>query len=715
MASPSVIIKEEDRSTLVKSASRGISVIVLDAEIGPVDTLVEISSEADLVTIFGEPNDFNYEAWFAISTMLSYGEIVGVIRPSLVDSDYNLTNANVQKPTRTESRTYDDNLIIRNLDEFNLLEPKEFLFASRTPGSKYNDIVVSVVDHGADQEIIFTNAISSLNPGDIVKNSSDVVGIIYSVETSTRFKITLFDSTNRFQSGEVLYDQDGDVIDTISSISIERVYETLDCVPGLKWSSFSSQPGTSEYASRRYSKFDEFHIVITKEGQVLEKFLHVSKATDCRSVDGSSLYWRDVINQSSKYVYAGDDSLVVYDETLPGIYRCVTRAGTTEIVFSNAVITRNGLVYWNNNTTPFSEVVYYQTNDNNIICGNIDSECRENYFSLFRNLANPYAGQPVFNYRLLGGTNYNYTDPNLIHLQCVDAYEVFSDRNIFGEINFILPGKISSDSVSKLIQIVEQRKDCLTVSSPSRDAVINNDFSWMKVDRILSFFRTLPVSSYAIFDSGYKKIYDKFNDVYRTVPCAADVAGLCVRTSRTNEDWFSPAGYIRGILNNASELPFSPTRSEAFRLYKIGINPIVKFKGVGTVLFGDKTSKLSRSAFQFIGVRRLFIQIEREIEKLSKFFLFEINDSNTRDSYTSAIDGYLRGIQGKRGLYDFKIVCDESNNDFEVIDRNGLNVDIFINPSKTINCIEIRFNVTNTGVSFDEYDSAVGSECDNPM
>jgi phage tail sheath protein FI len=205
-----------------------------------------------------------------------------------------------------------------------------------------------------------------------------------------------------------------------------------------------------------------------------------------------------------------------------------------------------------------------------------------------------------------------------------------------------------------------------------------------------------------MFDSGYKYIYDKYNDVYRYVPCAADVAGLCVSTSNNSETWFSPAGYNRGQVRNATKLAYSPKQAERDRLYTDRINPIVAFPGQGIVLFGDKTALASPSAFDRINVRRLFVELEKNIANFSKYQLFEINDELTRSGFRSAIEPYLRGVQGRRGIYDFLVVCDTTNNTPDVIDRNELVAEIFIKPARTINYITITFVATRTGVSFNE-------------
>jgi phage tail sheath protein FI len=218
----------------------------------------------------------------------------------------------------------------------------------------------------------------------------------------------------------------------------------------------------------------------------------------------------------------------------------------------------------------------------------------------------------------------------------------------------------------------------------------------------IDFFANVTRSSFAILDSGYKYIYDKYNQKYRFVPCAADVAGLCISTTINSETWFSPAGYNRGNLRNATKLAYSPKQSERDRLYNSAINPIVSFPGQGIVLFGDKTSLNSTSAFGRINVRRLFIEIERNVARFAKFQLFEINDEVTRSSFKSAVEPYLRGVQGRRGIYNFLVVCDETNNTPDVIDRNEFNAEIYIQPARSINFITITFVATRTGISFGE-------------
>jgi len=252
-----------------------------------------------------------------------------------------------------------------------------------------------------------------------------------------------------------------------------------------------------------------------------------------------------------------------------------------------------------------------------------------------------------------------------------------------------------------ITNIAEVRKDCVVFISPESTDVVNNIGS--EATAVTGFRDTLPSSSYAVMDSGYKYQYDRFNDVFRYVPLNGDTAGLCVRTDFVADPFFSPAGFNRGQVKGVTKLPFSPRATERDILYKKGVNPVVTFPGNGTVLFGDKTLLAKPSAFDRINVRRLFIVLEKSIATAAKFQLFEFNDTFTRAQFRNLVEPFLRDIQGRRGITDFKVVCDEStNNTGEVIDRNEFVADIFIKPARSINFIQLNFVATRTGISFDE-------------
>ena len=272
------------------------------------------------------------------------------------------------------------------------------------------------------------------------------------------------------------------------------------------------------------------------------------------------------------------------------------------------------------------------------------------------------------------------------------------------DVSFILTGEGNqTKAVHAINNIAEVRKDCIAVISPRRSDVVNNiGYVGKSTDDSITFRNLLPSSSYAVLDSGYKYMYDKYNDLYRYVPLNGDTAGLMVRTDSERDPWFSPAGFNRGQVKNVIKLSTNPTKAERDQLYKNGINPVVTFPGQGTVLFGDKTLLSKPSAFDRINVRRLFITLEKAISTAAKFTLFEFNDEFTRAQFRNLVEPFLRDVQGRRGIYDFRVICDETNNTPEVIDRNEFVGDIYIKPARSINFIQLNFVAVRTGVEFSE-------------
>jgi phage tail sheath protein FI len=293
----------------------------------------------------------------------------------------------------------------------------------------------------------------------------------------------------------------------------------------------------------------------------------------------------------------------------------------------------------------------------------------------------------------------------------VDASNIYNALDLFQsaediDVSLILQGKaIGGDRGQQLANyivdnICEKRKDCVAFISPNYDSVINN--LYQEADDVIAFRNSVTNSSYAVLDSGYKYMYDRYNDVYRWVPLNGDVAGLCARTDNTNDPWYSPAGYNRGVIKNVARLAYNPSKAERDSLYKSDVNPVINIPGSGTILYGDKTLLGKPSAFDRINVRRLFIVLEKAISLAAKFTLFEFNDSFTRTQFRNLIEPYLRDVQGRRGIYDFKVVCDETNNTPEVIDSNQFVGDIYIKPARSINFIQLNFIAVRSGVSFNE-------------
>jgi phage tail sheath protein FI len=285
--------------------------------------------------------------------------------------------------------------------------------------------------------------------------------------------------------------------------------------------------------------------------------------------------------------------------------------------------------------------------------------------------------------------------------QKLTAYQKFQDAETV-DVSLIMAGDGDATHIDNLITIAENRKDAVVFASPERSDVVNVADDNTAKDNVIAFFNGIRSSSYVTFDSGYKYAYDRYNDVYRFVPLNGDVAGLCARTDLIADSWFSPAGLNRGIVRGAIKLAFNPTKTQRDELYRARVNPVATFPGQGTVLFGDKTGLTAPSAFDRINVRRLFITLEKAISTASKFQLFEFNDEFTRANFRNIVEPFLREVQGRRGITDFLVVCDETNNTGDVIDRNEFVAEIFIKPARSINFITLQFIATRTGVSFDE-------------
>ena len=296
---------------------------------------------------------------------------------------------------------------------------------------------------------------------------------------------------------------------------------------------------------------------------------------------------------------------------------------------------------------------------------------------------------------LTGGVDAAPTDGNL-----QTAFALFANDELV-DVNLIFVGDAAATVGDYVIDnVAEVRKDCMVFVSPAAASVVDNVGG--EAAAIVAEVASYTRSSYAVFDSGYKYMYDRYSDRYVWVPCNGDVAGVCAGTDAVSDPWFSPAGYNRGAIKNAVKLSYSPSKTDRDTLYKAGVNPIVGFPGSGIVLFGDKTLLEKPSAFDRINVRRLFIVLEKAIATSAKFQLFEFNDAFTRAQFKNLVEPFLRDVQGRRGIYDFRVVCDETNNDSQVVDANQFVADIFIQPAKSINFIQLNFIATRTGIAFEE-------------
>ena len=401
---------------------------------------------------------------------------------------------------------------------------------------------------------------------------------------------------------------------------------------------FNSAPGTSNYASKQGGSFDEMHVIVIDE-------------------DGLFSGQQGTVLEKYSFVSKGSDSK---DDSGNSNY------------YKNIIADRSKYIHWMDH--PYANgASNWGTTVSNKTFANLSSNVTIS---------------------LSGGVDGTVATGNVI-----SAYDLFDSTEAV-DISLVISGPANESIADSLITMCEDRKDCIVFLSPEKTDVVNNPGS--EVTDTKTYRDTLTTSSYAVMDSNWKYQYDKYNDVYRWVPCNGDVAGLCARTDLERDPWFSPGGLNRGIIKNVIKLAYNPSKTNRDDLYVKGINPIVSFQGEGTVLFGDKTLLVKPSAFDRINVRRLFIVLEKAIARAARFSLFEFNDQFTRAQFVSLVEPFLRDVQGRRGITDFRVVCDETNNTGEVIDRNEFIGDIYIKPARSINYIQLNFVAVRTGVAFEE-------------
>ncbi len=504
--------------------------------------------------------------------------------------------------------------------------------------------------------------------------------------TETSIDYQESDRSASFTSSDTLYisntvDGNGEPVNSASSAvaSVEDWYDaqTLGLTNNtVYWKSFAPKPKTSNYVAQRKGANDTLHVAIVDdtgevtgvEGNLLEVWKGLSKASDA-VLDGNNptkSYYKTFIQNNSQYVYAGYNPSIAYDATW-NTYPKPTGFSTqfTANTFSEGV--------WNQNAQGVT-----------------------------------FSGLGNVSYTLTGGADYGASGGMTAALSNLKtSYELFDNKDET-TVDYLLMGPSgaslleSQAKANLLISIANTRKDCIACISPHREGIVGVTNATTQTNNVLEFYSSVSSSSYAVFDSSWKYTYDRFNNEFRYVPCNGDVAGLCVRTSINSFPWFSPAGARRGILNNAVKLAYNPNKDQRDLLYSARINPISNVRGSGIQLFGDKTGLSYASAFDRINVRRLFLTVEQALEGAANAQLFEINDDETRDNFTNIVTPYLRDIQSNRGIENFSVICDQSNNTPDVVDNNEFRADIFIQPTKSINYITLTFVATRTGISFAE-------------
>ena len=710
LASPGIVVKEFDLTLgRVNPSSNKVGAIVAPFAKGPVDVPTLVENENDLLTSFGNSYsvDKHYEHWLTASSYLAYGGSLRVVRCD----DSQLTNGFIGTASTVK---------IKSLEHYNELGYDEntltdVVVSARNPGSWSNGIRIGIIDSKADQILngISTTTIAvgygvtqsvagRVNPGAGTTTTLDgyLKGIITGVGSSTIDVKVLSHvsaagtetSVDYQPSGLWAFTESGNVAVHTSGQSSSfatRAYTArldwfdqqtigITTSTSINWNSLAPRPSTTEYAAARNSRFDEVHVVVIDStgsisgnaGTILEKHLGLSKAKDAQYSVGNPSYWRKYLETNSEYIFALNQPAGIV---------------TTGYTSGFSPTTDND---WNQDT-------------NGIIFGSIGSSTN----SLTR-------GQDY------GGSSSIETSGSLTAdlSELSDGYSLFESTDNY-TVDFLLMGSAAYDITitqalaNKLISVAELRKDAIAFISPYRGSSLTDTSSQNQVtvrssdditNNLVSFYSSVASSSYAIFDSGYKYMYDRFSNTFRYVPLNGDIAGLCARNDINNFPWYSPAGTTRGAILNAIKLAYNPTKTQRDKLYSNRINPVIFSPGAGIILFGDKTGLARSSAFDRINVRRLFIYLEDAISRAAKDVLFEFNDEITRTNFVNTIEPFLRDVQAKRGIFDYVVICDETNNTPAVIDSNEFIASVYIKPARSINYIGLNFIATKTGVDFEE-------------
>ena len=656
--SPGVLVTEKDLTNVIPAVSTSSAGIVITAEKGPIDEITTISSEKELADVFGKPNSSNFEEWFTAANFLGYGNNLKVVRPIS-----GMVNAAVSGTAVLIKNTTD---YLDNFSSAASFAGNVGAYAAREAGTLGNSLKVSVCSNST---AFGPHSMS----GNLVADASAAIGdTTITVDDGSLMQVgdilefgdaTTVPSTDGAPSG-VYYKITGISTHVLTIARFNTAtgktetgglrHAVVDNAKVLRhWEfyfQFSGPPTSTDDVVAAGGSLDEMHIVVLDEdggitgtaGEILETFEGVSQASDAKSSTGSSNFFADVIYNTSNFVYVMDH----------------------ETTLANSGTAKKGQTFDNAQGDAFV----------------------------------------VKTYSLASGTD----DYAVTNAEVATAYEKFNDaENV--DISLLLcgPSQTGADATgdtkaTAVMDIATARKDCVAFISPARADVVDVANAITQTQNVVAFADGLPSTSYAVIDSGYKYMYDRYADVYRFVPLNGDIAGLCARTDNIADAWFSPGGFNRGQIRGAVKLAFNPNQTQRDELYKARVNPVTAFAGQGTVLFGDKTAQAKPSAFDRINVRRLFIVLEKAISTAAKFQLFEFNDEFTRAQFRNLVEPFLRDVQGRRGITDFSVVCDDSNNTGDVIDRNEFRADIFIKPARSINFIQLNFVATRTGVAFSE-------------
>jgi len=727
LVSPGVQVREVDLTNVVPAVATSIGAIAGAFEKGPVSSIVNISSEEELIEIFGKPqsSDNQFETWFTAANFLQYSDSLKVVR-----TESAILNAGANS-----------GILIRDDEHYEASfqdgQGSHGEWTARTAGTFGNALGVQICpsavayqqDLGASN---LTNGALAAGATSVTVDDADLSGFAFNVGDLISFRTN--DSITGTVNGAITIATKSLVVDGNSgTIAVGNIVIGAGIDEVVKVVTVTDQQNLvldkaitiadnialtfSAYAAQ--DEFNEYEVtVITGEvltirlkddpnGAGLQNAIANNSFIRRRwafydffdGAPGTSAYntqnGRGTGDELHVIVYDTTGDITSYDNGVAG-----QRGSSVIEVFGNMSKNPNAKTPQGSNNY-YSDVIFRQSlfiywTDHISAGSNWGTDTTTAYTAVI----------PVSIDELTGGTDDFAVTAGEIEL----GYDKFQDSDAH-DVNLVLGGigggsgdtEATQDThVTMITALVETRRDCVGFVSPYRSATVGIALSSTATKNVQEAFDKNPSSSYMVFDSGYKYMYDKYNDVYRYVPLNGDTAGLCAFTDNVADTWFSPAGYNRGNIRGAIKLSYNPSKSERDILYRARINPVVNFPGQGVVLFGDKTALTKPSAFDRINVRRLFLILEKAISTAAKFQLFEFNDEFTRAGFRNLIEPFLRDVQGRRGISDFSVKCDANNNTGEVIDRNEFVADIFVKPARSINFISLNFVATRTGIAFSE-------------
>ena len=718
--SPGVLVREVDLTVgRADNVLDNIGAIAGPFPIGPVNDPIDITTEQDLINVFGKPisTDAQYEYWMSAASYLSYGGVLKVTRAA------GSTLANANAGSNAASATMTGSARIDNYDDYTNNHQdtdNSFTYAAKNSGTWADGLKVCFIDDAADQTVTLSaiptgatvgQGVSVSVPNNTVipgtgttsAFSGHIKGIVTGIDAGTKkidVKLTSRVSTDGtetaidyaegtvyaslttgtgFNTLQVISSAGAQVgSDATISASVDWYnQQTLGLTNStIYWKQIAPKPTSNVYVTDRQGKGDGIHVVVVDDkgtisgikGNLLEKHISISKAKDAvSSVNAPQKIWyNQFLADYSSNIYAGKNPSSAADS------------------------------YWG--TTPLATGFSSGYTPVTTGAGVWGQDAQGVKFSALGNVTYTFAGG--VDYSATGGMKADLADQ-------ITAYNKFNNKDETA-VDFLIMGPgcdtqaESQAKANSIIAIANLRKDCVATVGPHRSDVVGLTNTDTQTDNLVKYFSPLASSSYAVFDSGYKYTYDRFNNKFRYIPTNGDVAGLMCRTGINSYPWFSPAGQQRGIINNAIKLAYNPSKAQRDQLYPQRINSVITQPGIGTLLFGDKTGLGYASAFDRINVRRLFLTVEQALQKAAEAQLFELNDELTRANFKNIVEPYLRDIQAKRGIYGFLVICDTTNNTPDVIDNNEFRADIFLKPAKSINYVTLTFVATRTGVSFEE-------------